>query len=314
MWVKVLFLFCFAGLAKAARCRALAIGGGTDLGAYEAGAIIGLIEKLPSGEAQWDIVTGVGVGSVNALIVSQFAKGQEAAAATKLNSFWVGFSYETFYVDWTGWYVTGLLLKSGLYDSTPLKKTLASLQTGAFQRTLGVGTTDLMTANYVYFGSNQQTASVMTTGIYASASDYGLFPIVNYQSYQLLSGNIIYSADLINAVKYCQSKGASYSDISIDVVLGAGKNLTPVDASTFKSLQVLMRYLQINSYNGVMQSITNAKHDYQGINIRSIVYPSADLPNPLYPYDYTTAQIRQQLSLGIADGQSAGLQAILVTN
>ena len=238
--------------------------------------------------------------------MSMYPKGQEASAASKLNTFWSSFTYQTFYNDWTGGYVTGLLIKSGLYDSSPLKKTLASLQSGAFQRELGVGATDLISANYVYFGSSQQSTSVMTTGIYASSSDYGIFPIVNYNSYQLLTGNIIYSVDLINAVKFCQSKGAALSSISIDVVLGAGKTIASINASGYKSLQVLMRYLQINSYNSVMQSITNAQHDYQGINVRTIVYPSQNLPGSLYPYDYTSTQISQQISLGINDGKAAG--------
>lgn len=99
MWVIIVGLLLLGKNTESARCRALAIGGGTDLGAYEAGVIIGLIQSLPSGEAQWDVVTGVGVGAVNALIVSQYPKGQEAAASTKLKSFWSTFTYEAFYQD-----------------------------------------------------------------------------------------------------------------------------------------------------------------------------------------------------------------------
>lgn len=203
--------------------------------------------------------------------------------------------------------MTGLLLKSGLYDSSPLKKTLASLQTGSFQRTLGVGALDLISSNYVYFGSEKQSPSTMTTGIFASVSDYIFFPIVNYNLYQLVSGDVIYSADLINAITTCQSKGASLSDISVDVVLGAGKTINTINASGYTSLQALMRYLQINSYNNVMQSITNAEHDFPGVNVRHVIYPSQNLPSVLYPYDYTSDQISQQIALGIQDGKAAGL-------
>lgn len=303
MWASVFVISLIAYTVQGARCRALAIGGGSDLGAYEAGAVIGLIQGFPAGEAQWDIVTGVGVGSVNGLILSMFAKGQESAAATKLNSFWTSFTYDMFYQDWAGGYVTGLLLKSGLYDSSPLKKTLGGLQTGSFARVLGVGATDLISAQYVYFESDQQSTSSMSTGIYASASDYTLFPIVYSGLKQLLTGAILYSADLISAVQYCEKKGASISEISVDVVLGAGKTITPVDASNYKTLQVLNRYFAISSYNGVMQAITNAKHDFTGLNVRTIVYPSQDLPNPPQAYEYTPQQLQQQISLGISDGK-----------
>ena len=312
MWLAFLSVLYLSIESEAARCRALVVGGGTDLGAYEGGAIMGLISGLPSGEAQWDVITGVGVGSVNALIVSMYAKGQESAASSKLNSFWSGFSYATFYQDWTGGYVTGLLLKSGLYDSTPMQKTLSTLQTGSFQRVLGVGTTDLISSNYVYFSSSQQSDAAMKTGIYASAADYGIFPIVKYGAYQLISGNVIYSADLLSAIDACTAKGAADSDISIDVVLGAGKTISSVDASQYKSLQALMRYLQINSYNNVMQTITHTQHEHPSVKIRSTVFPSVNLPTALYPYDYTNVQIQQQIKQGIADGTKAGLQSVQV--
>ena len=303
MWIAGILIFGIVQHAQAARCRALAIGGGNDFGAYEAGAVIGLIQGLPLQEAQWDIVTGIGVGATNALMLSMYPKGQEASAATKLSSFWTSFQYQSFYQDWVGGYVTGLLLMSGLYDSSPMKKTLAGLQTGSFARTLGVGATDLISSKYVYFQSDQQTATVMKTGIYASASDNGWFPIVNYNSYQLLTGAILYSADLVNAVNYCTKKGSAISEITVDVVLGSGKTITNIDASHYKTLQVLMRYFAINSYNNAMQCITNAKHEFSGLNIRTTIYPSQTLPSALYPYEYTAAQLEQQLNLGITDGK-----------
>jgi hypothetical protein len=188
-----------------------------------------------------------------------------------------------------------------------MKKTLDGLQTGNFGRVLGVGTTDLVSSKYVYFQSNQQTATVMKTGVYASASDYAWFPIVKYSSYQLLTGSILYSADIVSAVNYCKSQGAAISDITVDVVLGAGKTIANVDASHYKTLQVLMRYFQISSYNNVMAVVNNAKHEFAGLNVRSIIYPSQQLPSASYPYEYTAAQLQQQISLGIADGKKQAL-------
>lgn len=303
MWVTAVLLSMIAKDVQSQKCRVLAVGGGTDLGAYEAGAIIGLIQGFPAGEAQWDIVTGVGVGSVNGLILSMYAKGQESSAATKLNSFWTSFTYDMFYQDWTGGYVTGLLLKSGLYDTSPMKKTLTGLQTGAFARVLVAGTTDLISAQYNYFESDVQSSSSMATGVYASASDYGIFPIVYSGIKQLVTGSILYSADIISGVNYCKKKGFTISNMSVDVVLGAGKTMTPVNASNYKTLQVLMRYFAISSYNGVMKAITNAQHDFAGLNIRTIVYPSQDLPSASQPYEYTPEQLQQQIALGIADGK-----------
>ena len=50
MW-RILCLFFLVIGSKAAKCRALALGGGNDYGAYQAGVLVGLINNLPPGEA-----------------------------------------------------------------------------------------------------------------------------------------------------------------------------------------------------------------------------------------------------------------------
>lgn len=54
MWnLVLLIIFKFSKIyAINGKCRVLALGGGTDKGAYEAGAIIGLINRLEDEESQ----------------------------------------------------------------------------------------------------------------------------------------------------------------------------------------------------------------------------------------------------------------------
>jgi len=40
-------------------CRALALGGGGDRGAYEAGVLKYLVDNLPAEEVQYDVVAGI---------------------------------------------------------------------------------------------------------------------------------------------------------------------------------------------------------------------------------------------------------------
>ena len=70
MWYLVLVTILSSTSALNDKCRVLSIGGGTDKGAYTAGAIVGLINSLPAGEARWDVITGNGDGALNTYIVA----------------------------------------------------------------------------------------------------------------------------------------------------------------------------------------------------------------------------------------------------
>ena len=68
------------------KCRALVLEGGGDLGAYQAGVIRGMYEKLGD-EAKYDVFSGVSAGAVNAITYSFFDKGQEEEATNFLRKF-----------------------------------------------------------------------------------------------------------------------------------------------------------------------------------------------------------------------------------
>jgi predicted acylesterase/phospholipase RssA len=60
-------------------CHALALSGGANKGAYEAGVIWGLVNALTPEEVRWDVVTGVSAGAMNAAGMSIFEVGNEVA-------------------------------------------------------------------------------------------------------------------------------------------------------------------------------------------------------------------------------------------
>lgn len=287
------------------KCRVLALGGGSDKGAYEAGAIIGLINNLPSGEDTWDVVVGNGAGAINAMILAQYAQGNEDAAATALNNFWSSFTPAAFYKDWIGGLLTGLLAKSGLYNTAPMLSTIKSINKAAPQRFLGVGSADLVTGSYVFFNSTKASLTTLNTGIYASASEYLFFPYVEYSSFKLTTGSIKYSVDLYSGINACKNMGYSESNIIVDVVLGTGKNLEVVDASNYKTIQTVIRYNEISSYHDSELIIKMAEANLDQVLFRSVIYPSHKLPGSLAPYAYSSAELAAQLALGIADGKAA---------
>jgi predicted patatin/cPLA2 family phospholipase len=307
-------LCCLLGLCVAqapGKCRVLALAGGGDKGAYQAGAIQGLIASLPAGEAEWDVITGVGIGAVNALPASRFAKGSETAMSAYLNSFWKNFSNDQFYVNWPGLVVQGLLSESGLYNSAPMLKTLNTLSgAGAsFGRHLVVGATDLMSGDYIVVNDTYSLSDVVMA-TYGTASMTGTFPPVTLDSYYLADGTLKFSVDILSGVNQCLDMGFQRTDVIVDVVLCTSKNLAQINLAGYKPLQVLIRYLEIESYDDSMQVLENAKIDYPGVDIRSVIVPSTALPEqqaslPL-PYSFSEDALTTMLELGYSDALAAG--------
>ena len=297
-------LLAAAVSAQGTKCRALCLAGGHDNGAYQAGAIVGLIQNRNTYEVEWDVVTGNGVGAINAMMLSQYPKGQESEAATSLLEFWNNFQYKQFYEDWYGWYITGLLDESGLYNSAPMNQTINKIYVKQAQRFLGVGATDLKTGKYAFFNSSGQTTQAMKYGVMASAADPVWFPYVNYTDLKLVSGTVKFTVDIDRAVDACHQMGYSNSNIEIDTILVSNKKIQKVDASTYTSIPSLKRYLEIVAYDGVMRVYNVAIEEYPQANFKTLIAPGKKLPETEFPYDYSYAQLRESLDIGIADAKN----------
>jgi NTE family protein len=108
-------------------CYALALEGGGDKGAYQAGALSEILRHHGDETVQYDVISGIGVGAINGAHLSSFEKGQEDTAADSLISLWRGLTVSQVYKSWRwGGIVRGLLFETGIYDNTPLKTYLKS--------------------------------------------------------------------------------------------------------------------------------------------------------------------------------------------
>jgi predicted acylesterase/phospholipase RssA len=66
----------------------LALSSGQENAAYQAGVLKGLLSKLPADQINYQIVTGVAGGAVNAAIMGQHAHGNETGAIDEMIKFW----------------------------------------------------------------------------------------------------------------------------------------------------------------------------------------------------------------------------------
>jgi len=58
-------------------CRALSLSGGGTKGAYEVGVLHKMARTLNGTDAQYDVISGISIGTVNGAFLSFFPLGQE---------------------------------------------------------------------------------------------------------------------------------------------------------------------------------------------------------------------------------------------
>lgn len=107
-------------MAQKKVCKALAMSGGANKGAYEVGVLHGLAHLLDPKEIAWDVVTGVSAGAINAGAMSLWDPMDSKAMSEWLEETFLKMTSDQVYTTWPMGYVQGLFYKSGVYDNTPL--------------------------------------------------------------------------------------------------------------------------------------------------------------------------------------------------
>ena len=70
------------------KCRGLALSGGSNYGAWEAGILWGLVNYGNPADFTWDVVSGVSAGSINTSATSVFATGDEINMTQFVSDAW----------------------------------------------------------------------------------------------------------------------------------------------------------------------------------------------------------------------------------
>ncbi len=236
------------GLAFAAQdhCYALALEGGGDKGAYQAGALYEILKHHGDQSVQYDVISGVGVGAINGAFLASFEKGNEDQAADQLLSLWRGLTVEQVYKSWRwGGIVRGLLFETGMYDNTPLKTYLNS-HIKSPKRQFYYGLVNTNTGAFVT-KTHEETFNNYVSGILGSASFPGVFPtLAASDGASYYDGAIGRSVNIADAVNNCKKLvGGDESKITLDVIMNSGGTFNVKDASGFKAIRMGLRYLEI---------------------------------------------------------------------
>ena len=155
-------------------CRALSLSGGGSKGAFEVGAIYQLTRQLNGTDMQYDVYSGISVGSLTSAVLSLFEKGDELAQTEYLKQFWENItSSSDIYQDWPGFEAyEALFKKPSIYDTLPLRNLLDKTfkeHDYKIKRNYLIGATDLESGKEMVFDFSELNEDEYTNGTIASA-------------------------------------------------------------------------------------------------------------------------------------------------
>lgn len=113
--------------------------------------------------------------------------------------------------------------------------------------------------------------------MFASFAFPGFFPPAKHQNSEYFDGSTCQTLDVLSLINNCLTQVDSDSDIVIDVIMTTPSTLKPVDASAYRSYEMLYRYLQVRSFYQSLNGLERAKFTHPNVTYRYVISPSQPL-------------------------------------
>jgi predicted acylesterase/phospholipase RssA len=257
-----ILVLALLGVASAGEdhCYALALEGGGDKGAFQAGAMHEIVNHHADETVAYDIVTGISVGAINGAGLANYEVGDELEAVDWILDLWRGLTRDNVIKQWAwGGVVHGLLFETGIYDDTPLEE---YLRDHLFEpkREFIYGLTDMASGKYIAMDAHEDFERYFY-GVIGSAAFPGVLPAIKNldEGHVYVDGGVARAVDIASAVNFCKDKmGQDETKITIDIILNGGATFKVDDSSTYKSVKMGLRYLEIRSFYKAMDHIIRA--------------------------------------------------------
>jgi predicted patatin/cPLA2 family phospholipase len=300
--IKMLPLFITLAISHRAfgiQCMGLAIEGGGSKGAYQAGVLYEMANSPNNVNMDYNIVSGVSIGSVNAGLVTNYPIGQDKPMANNIVAFWNSINNNSdIYKEWPGGLIVGLLFERGLYNNEPAYELGKIWCSGPRQRNITCGSANLDTGLFDTF--NESVGAAIVDAVIASSSVPFFFPSKTFEGYTWADGGGIINLDVESAIVRCMEMTGNQRDVIIDQLYDGYSTNLP-SATSFKTLHVLERMYEIYSYDSAIWYSYNAMQAYPNVNYRYIVKPSEPMGGLL---NFTRVNVQFNLNLGYKDGKT----------
>eukprot|EP01133_Synstelium_polycarpum_P013666 gene13666-16094_t len=278
-------------------CRGVTFSGAGDRGAYEAGVLWGLSDMRSASDQAWQVVTGISAGAINAAGFAQFNVGDEKAGVQYLVDRWNTINAASVYKDWFGGPIDGLLLRQGIYDTTPLEEYLtANLNVSlaaASNRQLLIGATNLDTGIIDFFNN---TESHLVLAVKASSSIPGIFPPTTIRGNTYVDGGATYMTPITDTARLCYDTGAT--EVILDAIIDGSMNKFD-NVTGLKTIPLLLRSGAIVSTNIFAKDVETTFQAFPDVKI-NVFTPSQPLPGNALDFLYCA----EMIPIGYKDASS----------
>lgn len=278
------------GLRDNYDCKILVLSGGGSHGAFQAGVIY----NLTNSNINYDYITGISAGSLNAGYLSLYEKEEIKTASDNLIELWSRLTNSDVYN--INLYP---LNKQSLLDNTPLRNTLNNIINNYTlpKRPIIIGATSITTGKQkIYTERNMKTNEDMTNILISSTAIPIVFPPNYYDNDYLVDGGL-FSNELIDpAIDRCVADNKN--NIYIDVILCA-KLIDEISVEQVKSMGI----------GGIMSRTfdildnTYFNHElYSRCELSQKIYPmNINIPNEVFPtniINFNPEYSKQMIEIG----------------
>ena len=155
--------------------------------------------------------------------------------------------------------VTGLLSKSGLFDTSVGLKTIQGIfdeRGGKMHRKYAASCVDSNTGDYIVFNettSNPAKAVISSSSI-PFAFPHQIWDDIDGRKVVCMDGGSVWNTNLVSAIQRCREDVDDDSEIVLDILLCSGSSLDKWDESG-KALSNYFREQNIKDYNSGMNDI-----------------------------------------------------------
>ena len=196
-------------------CKVLSLSGGGPLGSFEMGIASTLMENY---DGNWDIITGVSAGSINAAYLSTITKGDEKSFIQDYKKLWLSTTNEQVYSK--VYFLNG----KSLYDTIPLKNTLKKIfQNKIPVRPVLISATSLVKGQSEIFSEIDIKNYGFVDIIMSSTAIPIYFPPHEFKNDLYVDGGVSSNILMYEGVNYCL-KNFPNEHITVDVIV-CGKKL-----------------------------------------------------------------------------------------
>lgn len=283
--------------------------GGGSRGSYEAGAMWGMYNAAEDKSIfEYDVVTGVSAGAINAFAYSLFEKGDEVNALNVLSETWQSMTEKDLLHRWFPFgIVTGIKKHSGVFNTDHLHSYISNFANkygGKPKRMLGVSAVDSNTGTYQVFN---ETVSDPIKAVMSSSAIPFVFPDQKWADGSVdMDGGSVWNLNLVTAVKRCREIVDNDSQINIDIVsVHSGKKLKTWNDRD-SAVSNFLRFRDIQLYYNSIRDVQEFKQAFPLVNFRYYVAPTQDIPGGIDIINVNNATITWPLQvLGRSDGANA---------